>query len=327
MARKFSKLNLGNTVNSNSNKRFKKIDRNILTFSSPQSFTLATKFNSKKWNGTIEYSTDAIVWNVWSGDTKLSSSNDGLLYLRGTANTVISDGYQWILSGDNISCKGNIETLLDYVMVSNGEHPPMATNCYSNMFSGCVNLCTAPELPATTLTAHCYYHMFEACKSLIVAPELPATTLESGCYFSMFSGCTSLTIAPELPATTLESECYRTMFEGCTSLTNAPKLPATTLASQCCYYMFEGCTSLVTIPELPAIKLTKKCYQGMFARCTKIKISQEQTGEYATPYRIPKSGDGTEGTDSLLGMFNNTGGTFVSTPSINTTYYTSNTVV
>ena len=117
------------------------------------------------------------------------------------------------------------------------------------------------------------------------------------------------------------------MFYNCTSLTTAPALPATTLASSCYEGMFNSCASLTTIPALPANKLTDNCYLYMFYSCTKIKLSTKKTGEYQTAYRIPKSGYGMTATDSLLDMFTYTGGTFTGTPSINKTYYTSNTVV
>ncbi|MBR4815389.1 MAG: hypothetical protein IKZ67_08000, partial [Paludibacteraceae bacterium] len=60
------------------------------------------------------------------------------------------------------------------------------------MFNGCENLSTAPELPATTLDTMCYMRMFENCTSLVQAPELPATSLKELSYFNMFKGCTSL---------------------------------------------------------------------------------------------------------------------------------------
>ena len=126
-------------------------------------------------------------------------------------------------------------------------------------------------------------------------------TMADYCYYAMFRGCTALTTAPELPATTLTSNCYTSMFNGCASLTTVPQLPATTLANGCYYYMFHD--------------------------CIKIGLSRTQTGEYQTAYRIPKSGTGTTATDALGNMFLNTGGTFNGTPEINTTYYTSNTVV
>ena len=277
-----------------------------LTFSSPSEFTVGVVDNTKYWDGTLEYSTDTKNWNTWDGTTAISSSTDGKLYMRGTGNTKItgssagSSKAKWVLTGNDISCVGNIETLLDYQTVANGEHPIMTEKCYHCMFSGCTNLTTAPELPATTLAKYCYH--------------------------SMFKGA-GLTTAPELPATTLEWGCYSDMFEDCTNLTTTPKLPATTLAGHCYSYMFSGCTNLITLPKLPAITLVSNCYSDMFKDCTKIKISTTKTGEYQTSYRIPVSGTGTTATDALSFMLYNTGGTYTVAPKINTTYYTSNEVV
>lgn len=276
-----------------------------LSFIGNEDFTLKTYNTTKNWDGTLEYSTDKKTWNTWDG-TEISSSGSKL-YLRGTGNSKIagnSNNYRFVFTGTDalkIACKGNIENLLDYETVSAGGHPTMAFICFGFMFFGCTSLTTAPALPATTLTNSCYQDMFNSCTSLTTAPELPATTLTDSCYSGMFSGCTSLTTAPKLPATTLDWHCYRSMFQGCTSLTTAPALPATTLA--------------------------KYCYQYMFYGCTKIKMSTTKTGEYQTAYRIPKSGTGTTATGALTDMFTSTGGTFTGTPSINTTYYTSNTVV
>ena len=277
-----------------------------LSFIGNEDFTLKTYNTTKNWDGTLEYSTNAITWNTWNG-TEISSVGNRL-YLRGTGNTKItgsnSPNYRFVFIGTNalkIACEGNIENLLDYETVSAGGHPTMADYCYGYMFQGCAALTTVPALPATTLSDYCYRYMFAGCKSLTTAHELPATKLASYCYSNMFDSCTSLTTAPKLPATTLADGCYYTMFYGCKSLTTAPELPATTLAIYCYAYMFNG--------------------------CTKIKMSTTKTGEYQTTYRIPKSGTGTTATDALLDMFESTGGTFKGTPSINTTYYTSNTVV
>lgn len=287
-----------------------------ITFSSPSSFTLNVVDNKKYWNGTLEYSTDTATWNTWSGTSAISSASDGTkhnLYLRGTGNTYITgssasaglDGTvtkaKWVLTGNSISCDGNIEYLLDYNTVLQGNHPTMANNCYKTMFSDCTSLTIAPSLPATTLTTECYSYMFKGCTSLTTAPSLPATTLARMCYYSMFYKCTNLTIAPNLPATTLKGSCYQ--------------------------YMFQGCMNLTTVPSLPATTLTSYCYHSMFYQCAKIKLSTTQTGNYQTAYRIPTSGTGTDGSNSLTSMFASTGGTFTGTPIINTTYYTSNTVV
>ena len=92
-------------------------------------------------------------------------------------------------------------------------------SCYQAMFSGCSNLLSAPELPATILGYSPYRSMFRNCSSLVKAPSiLPATTLTGWAYAYMFYGCTSLIDAPELPAETLSKACYWNMFYGCTSL-------------------------------------------------------------------------------------------------------------
>ena len=272
-----------------------------LTFKSQNSFKIGTHENTKSWDGTLEYFSSDNTWTVWDGTSYLSALTNGaeyVLYLRGTGNTVITGGQkQFILSGSNISCDGNIENLLDYAAVEAGEHPTMATKCYAFMFAGCASLIQAPELPATTLAQSCYGYMFYDCTSLTQAPELPATTMASYCYQGMFSSCTSLTQAPELPATTMARSCYQSMLSGCTSLTQIPELPATTMGVQCYANMFDGCTSL--------------------------KLSETKTEEYTQEYRIPSSGDGTTSLDSLDRMFYSTGGTFAGEPEVNTTYYLS----
>ena len=275
-----------------------------LTFSSDSSFTLNIYDNTKRWYGTLYYSTDTTTWSVWNGTSALSSVNNKL-YLRGTGNTRITgsdENYRWVLTGSNISCTGNIETLLDWETVDSGQHPTMANNCYAYMFRGCTSLTTAPALPATTLSERCYYYMFYDCTSLTTAPELPATTMAPYCYSSMFRGCTSLTTAPALPATTLANRCCTSMFQGCTSLTTAPALLATTIATTmatfCYYYMFNGCTAL--------------------------KVSETQTGSYQYAWRIPTAGTGTTATDWSWGMLRDTGGTFKGDPVINVTYYVEN---
>ena len=328
-----------------------------LTFSSPNSFTLAVSDGIKHWDGTLEYSTDTSTWSTWDGTTTLPSAlsgSDNVLYLRGTGNTMItgsSSTSNWVLTGSDISCIGNIENLLDYATVESGAHPTMATYCYLGMFHNCTSLTQAPTLPATTLADYCYYQMFygctsitqapalsatmlanycysqmfSGCTSLTQAPALPATTLADNCYQNLFSGCTSLTQAPTLPATTLAAGCYQYMFRSCTSLTQAPALPATTLATSCYYYMFQGCTSLTQAPALPATTLASSCYKSMFDGCTGLKLSTTQTGEYTVEYRIPTTGTGTTATNALYNMFRSTGGAFTGTPKINTTYYLSNT--
>jgi hypothetical protein len=62
----------------------------------------------------------------------------------------------------------------------------------------------------------------------------------------------------------------------------------------------------------------------MFYGCTEFKVSAIKTGSYQYAWRIPTSGTGTTVYDWNTGMLTGTGGTFKSSPSINTTYYVEN---
>ena len=207
-----------------------------------------------------------------------------------------------------------------------------ATTCpyygYSQMFKWCTSLVTVRKIHATSVWERWLQEMFHSCTSLTTAPELKVTTFSwpSSCRY-MFYWCTSLTTPPVLSATTVTNYCYFYMFSWCIALTTPPSLPATTLGEYCYQYMFEKCSGLTALPELPATTLTNSCYSGMFRLCTKIKLSSSQTWDYQTPYRIPTTWTGTTATNALSNMFTSTWWTFTSNPSINTTYYTSNTVV
>ena len=102
---------------------FKPEGKSYLTFSSPNSFTLAVNDTTKHWNGTLEYFASNKTWTVWAGTTTLSAvDNDGeyVMYLRGTGNTVITGNnidFRWVLTGNNVKCIGNIENLLGYTTV------------------------------------------------------------------------------------------------------------------------------------------------------------------------------------------------------------------
>lgn len=152
------------------------------------------------------------------------------------------------------------------------------------------------------------------------------TIISNNCFSNLFISCTALKTPPKLPATTLTQYCYSWMFSS-SWLTKTPKLPATTLANLCYASMFNGCTDLTELPELPATTLASFCYTSMFKSCSKIKLSTTQTWDYQTEYRIPIIWTWIDASDSMSNMFTSSWWTFTWTPSINTTYYTSNTVV
>ena len=120
---------------------------------------------------------------------------------------------------------------------------------------------------------------------------------------------------------------YR-LFRDSDALVSSPKLTATTLTWRANYsQMFYWCDNLETLPELPATTLSQECYYRMFYNCSKIKLSSTQTWDYQTPYRIPTTWTWTTANNAMYQMFTYTWGSSAWTPTINTTYYTSNTVV
>ena len=330
--------------------------KGAVEFVSSTAMTITPKYTNS--GVTLQYSLDGSTWTTIATDATTPSAN--IIYFRGCATgtkslyTDSANTNAWTFTGStNLECNGkldrliqntlgvdnNVSTIGNYcfayifyngtslIKVDDDFLPAttLANNCYQSMFRSCTGLTVAPVLPATTLADYCYENMFSYCSSLTTSPELPATTLADYCYRAMFYNCISLVTAPMLPATTLADYCYNGMFFGCTSLVTAPMLPATTLAIRCYSSMFYSCTSLTTAPALPATTLQSNCYYQMLYGCTKIKLSTTLTGIYDTAYRIPTIGTGITATDALVSMFTATGGTFIGTPEINTTYYTENT--
>ena len=262
-------------------------DTPYLTFRSSMPFSLDA--SSQSWDGTIEYSTDASTWTTWTGSSISAALSGGQyrIFLRGTGNTVVSNGSYWSLPAmGDVYCEGDIETLRDY----NGNPPAMGASCYKSMFSGCNTLKSAPTLSATTLAVRCYDSMFAGCTILAEAPTLPARTMVGYCYYNMFSDCTALKNPPELPAMDLADNCYAGMFARCTGLISLPDLPATTTMFGSYYSMFDGCSSLV--------------------------INQSGDGvEWSLPTMV------SAGSIYNSNMFRGTGGDFTGNPVAGTTYY------
>lgn len=126
---------------------------------------------------------------------------------------------------------------------------------------------------------------------------------------------------------TVSNYAFRYLFKDCTALTTPPRLPAVVIWQQCYNNMFSWCTNLEALPALPAPALKNYCYGWIFYNCSKIKISTTQTWEYQTPYRIPTEWTWTDATSALWSVFSWTWWTYTWNATINTTYYTSNTVV
>ena len=226
-----------------------------VTFSaeSEQKFKMTTEGSYAISN--LEYSVNYGPWYDVVANTEVSfGGNNGSLRLRGKNNlngtATDINNFSTISFREAtvpVKCTGDIRTLLDY---TNFQYVDTQNAKFCQLFNGCTQLTSAPELPAMELGVLCYLRMFSGCSSLTTAPVLPATTLSDGCYYGMFLGCSSLTQAPALPATTLSEGCYASMFYLCTSLTQAPELKAETLVDNCYWGIFYGCTNLSSVTML-----------------------------------------------------------------------------
>ena len=169
---------------------------------------------------TVQYSTDGENWNFYTLNDLITLEHQGdKVYFRGDNGSFCDeDGYMIFVMDGSIAASGNIMSLLD-------------------------KTCELTTIPNTC----CFWKLFTSCIDLTTAPELPATVLKSYCYNSMFQGCAGLTAAPELPAATLVSCCYEYMFYNCYNLETVPLIAATTLSSSCCDSMFNQCNNLNSI--------------------------------------------------------------------------------
>ena len=152
-----------------------------LEFSSANPFSISAP---KNWDGKLEY-TNGSGWKMWDGSAIASGEieNNHYIYLRGTGNSKItgttSSSVKWSIIGTNIACNGDIDLLLDYSTVKNGNRPALASYCYSNMFQGCTSLTAAPSLPATTLANNCYNSMFYLCTKIKLSTTASGTYTKS----------------------------------------------------------------------------------------------------------------------------------------------------
>ena len=210
--------------------------RDYLTFEALESGTFA-------FTNSINYSIDdGETWTSLSANTNTPTINVGdKIMFKATLYPVSSNGIGTFSSTGEFNIMGNIMSLL-YGDNFFGQVSLYEKNyAFYNLFNNCTKLINAENLslPATTLEESCYSNMFSGCTSLTTAPELPATTLEESCYSNMFLGCSSLIAAPELPATKLVKQCYCYMFLGCKNLNNITCL-ATNMESGYTDYWVSG---------------------------------------------------------------------------------------
>ena len=293
-----------------------------ITFKSPTaSFTLTPGDGTVAGkDGILEYSTDAETWIEWDELTALSSgvqNGSNVLYIRGTGNTTItgtsgSVGTKgWHITGSNVSVIGNIAALLDWRTVAKGRLPEISSGAFSYLFGHGANQSSWGQaikyahqlvIPYEELPGYAFCYMFRNQKALLTPPSLPAMTVGQFAYQSMFDGAAALTIPPALQATSIRRGSYK--------------------------WMFNACTGLKTPVSLSVVELPQEVYYGMYNGCSSLKVSSSSdSSTYISNFRVPSTGTGTIGTDSLTDMLVSTGGSVTGTPSINTYYYTENYMV
>lgn len=131
---------------------------------------------------------------------------------------------------------------------------------------------TAPELPATKLSASCYQNLFSGCSYLTTpVPELLAMDVPQQAYAGMYQSCTALTAATPLPATKVSMGTYQNMYYGCSSITEFGDLPARNVASNTYGYMFYNCTSLRKVGVIAMTGNTSYATGQMFTNCTSLE--------------------------------------------------------
>jgi len=160
---------------------------------------------------TLSYSTDGVTFTTYSKNTTIDIAVGGSVYFKWTGALKTSNNTQTV-----VITTGGLLDVNGRLLNGNGKYS------YQNLFYNNKQIRNASNLilSATTLGISSYDNMFRGCENLITPPELPATTLASNCYRSMFNRCSNLTTIPELPAINLANYCYNYMFYNCSSLTH-----------------------------------------------------------------------------------------------------------
>ena len=162
--------------------------------------------------------------------------------------------FRGLTNWQHFSYRNNRNTFVEklkYSDTSNGE-------VFSDMFYGCSELTTIPQIDTTKGTSFGY--MFYGCSKLTTIPQI--NTSNGEVFNNMFSGCSKLTTIPQIDTTKGTSFDY--MFYGCSELTTIPQIDTTKGTSF--GYMFYGCSKLTTIPQINTSN--GEVFNNMFSSCS-----------------------------------------------------------
>ena len=301
-----------------------------ITFKSSASFRM--KVNTKQWNGTLEYSTNATNWTTWTGGNTAyaaSSGDDYVLYIRGTGNQRLTGytntpaTYCWRTDGASadVHCIGQISTAFDYQSAIAGKTIETWSGAMYGLFYYDSYIKEGPNIDNLKMTERLCGSMYSHCTRLTKIHPIPFKSIAQYACSAMFNACSSLENVPQLPAIDINTSSYDSMFYDCTALKNIPKIYAVGNTSYAFNSMFRGCTNLEDIYIPNTVYSASDSYRNMYTGCTKIKISTEESEEYHNSFVLPSGGS-----SCYDSMFASTGGTFTGTPVAGTTYYTPNTI-
>ena len=205
-------------------------------------------------------STDGNEWSVLAQTKKVVINQGEKLYLKGECDVSYDVYYGFDIGQFTVSQQCNVGgNIMSLLFFDNFENTDL-TNVdfgFGNLFMR-QPIVNASELILPSVVCGdmgCYYGMFRDCINLTTAPELPANTLTRRCYDNMFHGCTSLITAPALPATTLAEMCYNVMFAGCTNLNYIKMLATDVSANSCLNNWVSGVSSTGTFVKNPALSI------------------------------------------------------------------------
>ena len=154
---------------------------------------------------TIDYSLDnGSTWVTLSANTNTPTIAAGSKIMWKGALEIGMGGVGNFSATGNFNVYGNIMSLLygdEFIGVTSLSNK---NYIFNQLFYNNTKLNNAKNLilPATTLAYACYSDMFYGCTNLTTAPELPATTLVNSCYFQMFYNCRSLNYIKAMFTTT-----------------------------------------------------------------------------------------------------------------------------
>ena len=146
-----------------------------LTFTAEGEQSLSTIDNGMAMPVLMEYSTDGgQTWSKLSPATAIFFGNGTKLYLRAKSSVGTEipkneslygvDFVQFAFrDGTRVQAAGDIRTLVDW---ENPTEVATSNARFGKLFMDCVELVTAPELPAMELADRCYVDMFSGCEKL-----------------------------------------------------------------------------------------------------------------------------------------------------------------